>query len=317
MNQSRKLTEGAVFAAIYMGLMLATVAIPVLYILTIFLLPVPFVMYASRHGVKPGLLVLTVASLLTIMFFTILSLPMTLLMGAGGLLIGHGIYKKRSVYETWAYGILGFIGGLLFTIAFMQIFLSVNFMSEFETIANEQVGSYVSIIESVGMADTNPDINLEEMFTEQIKLIMNLVPAFLALLAIILAFLVQWVSYKIINRVNKQKYRFPPFRMLRLPSSIIWLYLIVILVSLFNLDPAGMFSVGIQNALFILEILLVVQGFSFLFYFADHKKWSKAIPIMSIVITILFPVFLLYFVRILGIIDIGFNLRDRLEKKKE
>lgn len=316
MNQSRKLTEGAIFAAIYMGLMLAA-AIPILSILTMFLLPVPFVMYASKHGVKPGLLVLTVTSLLTIMFFTILTLPMTLLMGAGGLLIGHGIYKKRSVYETWAYGILGFIGGLLFTIAFMQIFLSVNFISEVETIATEQVGSYVSIIESAGMADTNPDINLEEMLTEQIKFIMNLVPAFLALLAIILAFLVQWVSYKIINRVDKQKYRFPPFRMLRLPSSIIWLYLIVILVSLFNLDPAGMFSVGIQNALFILEILLVVQGFSFLFYFADHKKWTKAIPIMSIVITILFPVFLLYFVRILGIIDIGFNLRDRLEKKKE
>src|SRR5699024_1958913 len=142
MNQSKKLTEGAIFSAIFMALMLASL-IPILSLFTIVLLPLPFVIYASRHGAKPGLLVLVVTSLLTILFFTVFTLPFTLMMGAGGLLIGHAIYRKRSAYETWAYGIIGFIGGLLFAIAFAQVMLGINFINEFESMATEQLDSYI------------------------------------------------------------------------------------------------------------------------------------------------------------------------------
>lgn len=314
MNQSRKLTEGALFVALYMVIMLASF-IPILAAFVLFLLPVPFVIYASRHGAKSGLLVLVAATLLTIIFFTIVSLPLTLLMGVGGLLIGHGIYKKRSAYETWAYGTLGFIGGLLFVVAFSQLVFNVNFTNEIETIATEEMTSYITMIENIGIVEGNPDIDLEAMILEQISLLLNLAPAFLALSAVFLAFLVQWISYKVINRIDKQKYRFSPFRTLRFPSSIIWLYLIVIFISFFDLDPSSIFYIGLQNALFILEALLVIQGFSFIFFFAHYKEKSKALPIIGVVLTILFPMFLLYFVRILGIIDIGFNLRDRLTKK--
>lgn len=312
MNQSKILTEGAIFSAIYLALMLVTF-IPILALVAIILLPIPFVIYSSRYGIKPGALMLVVTSILTIIFFTILSLPLTFLVGVGGILIGHGIYKKRSAYETWAYGTLGFIGGLLFTVVFMQVLFGVNFLQEFETMATEQMQWYVSVIEGVGLGNSGAD--LETILTQQIQLLVNLLPAFLALTAVILAFLVQWVSYKIINRVDKQDYRFSPFRNLRLPASIVWLYLTVIIASFFDLDPNGIVFIGVQNALIILEMLLVIQGFSFIFFFSHYKKWSKAVPILSIVLTILFPIFLLYFVRILGIIDIGLNLRERLQKK--
>ncbi len=315
MNQSRRLTEGALFSAIYIALMLTTF-VPILSIFAMILLPIPFVLYASRHGIKPGLLVLAVTSLLTIIFFTFLSLPLTLLAGAGGLLIGHAIYKKRTAYETWTFGFLGFVVGLLFSVAFIQLVLDVNFMSEIETVATEQIETYTSIVDNFGLTEENLDMDLEEILAAQIKMMIELVPAFLALSAVVIAFLVQWVSYKILNRMDKQVYRFPPFRSLKLPASIIWLYLLVIIVSFFNLDPGSMMYTGVQNALFILEVLLLIQGFAFIFFFAHYKKLSKAIPILCIVLTVLFPMFLLYFVRILGIIDIGLNLRERLNKKK-
>lgn len=312
MNQSKMLTEGAIFSAIFLVLMLASL-IPILSLFTIFLLPVPFVIYVARHGVKPGLLVLVVTSLLTILFFTIFTLPYTLLMGAGGLLIGHGIYKKRSAYETWGYGTLGFIGGILFSVIFAQVIFNVNFIDQFETMATDQMQTYISIIENVGVTET--DTELEEMLIEQINALVNLIPAFLALSAIILAFLVQWISYKIINRMERKAYFFPPFRNLQLPRSIIWLYLLVLIVSFFDIASSGILFMGLQNALLILEILLVIQGFSFIFFFTHYKKWSRTIPVVSIVLTILFPIFLLYFIRILGIIDIGLNVRKRLSKK--
>jgi uncharacterized protein YybS (DUF2232 family) len=289
--------------------------IPVAALVAMILLPIPFIVYTSRYGSKYGALMLAVTSLLTMIFFTFVSLPLTLLMGIGGILIGHAIYKKRTAYETLAFGTLGFIGGLLFTVVFFQLLFGVNFMQEFETAANEQVGWYTSFIEGLGV-ETDPDMDLEAVLKDQIQLFMNLIPAFLALTAVGLAFLSQWISYKIINRIDKKAYRFPPFRELKLPASIIWLYLIVIIASFFDLDPNGMMFIAVQNALIVLEMVLVIQGFSFIFYFAHHKKWSRAVPIISIVLTFLFPIFLLYFVRILGIIDIGLNLRDRLEKNK-
>ena len=42
------------------------------------------------------------------------------------------------------------------------------------------------------------------------------------------------------------------------------------------------------------------------------KKWAKVIPIIVVILTFFIPV-VLSIVRMLGIIDLGFNLRQRLE----
>ena len=315
MNQSKTLKEGAIFTAIYLVLILVTFFLPILAPIASFLLPIPFVISTSRQGMKPGVFMIVVTAILSTILFTLISLPFTLLMGIGGLLIGHAIFRKRSAYETLGYGILGFVGGLLISIACTQLIFDVNFQQEFEAIATEQMQTYTSFMEGMGL-ESDEDGELETILREQIQLFLNLIPAFIAISAVILAFLVQWISYKILNRKGKNNYRFPPFRNLKLPASIIWLYLIVIIVSFINLDPNGTMFIAIQNALIILEMLLVIQGFSFIFYFTHYKKWSKAVPIISIVLTIVFPIFLLYFVRILGIIDIGLNLRERLQKNK-
>ncbi|GGN57645.1 MULTISPECIES: YybS family protein [Oceanobacillus] len=313
MNNTKKLTEGALLAGIYLILLFGTL-VPFLSTFMMVLLPIPFVIYTSKHGVKPGMLVVVFASLIS-MILTVIYLPLTLMMGAAGLLIGHAINKERTAYETWAYGTLGFIGGLLFTLAFTQVLLGVNFVQEIETIATDQVDWYISLMEGVGL-ESGEAVDMEALFIEQIQYFIKLMPAFIAISAVFLAFLTQWISYKLLNRMYNKKLYFPPFRSLKLPTSIIWLYLIVIIASLISSDPNSIMYVGVQNALIILEMLLVIQGFSFIFFFTHYKKWSKVIPILSIVLTILFPLFLLYFVRILGIIDIGLNLRARLQKNK-
>lgn len=313
MNNAKRLTEGALLVGIYLILLLGTL-VPILSTFVLVLLPIPFVIYTSRHGIKPGMLVVVLASLIS-MILTVMYLPLTLMMGAAGLLIGHAINKKRTAYETWAYGTLGFIGGLLINLAFTQVLLGVNFIQEIETIATEQMDWYISFIESAGL-ETDEAVDMEEVFAEQIQYIVKLVPAFLAISAVLLAFVSQWISYKVLNRIDNRKLHFSPFRNFKLPASVIWLYLIVIIASLISSDPNSIMYVGVQNALIILETLLVIQGFSFIFFFTHYKKWSKAVPIISIVITILLPLFFLSFVRILGIIDIGLNMRARLQKNK-
>jgi uncharacterized protein YybS (DUF2232 family) len=312
MNQSRK--DGAISLAIFMVLLLIAIFVPILSIFGLILLPVPFVFFASRYGFKPSLLMFAVALLLTILF-AIFLLPFTILMGLGGLAVGSTIHKGLSAYETWARGTLGFVIGLLLVFVFSQVLFSINLVEEFEVILAESMDMSSSFMEQFGAAEQTEEI--EELLQLQLNLLIDLLPVGVAITAIVLAFLSQWIGYKIINRIEKKQLRFPPFRNLRFPSSIIWVYFFALLLSLFNQDPTGIYFMAIQNVLVLTGLLMALQGFSFIFFFSHYKKISKFIPILIIVLTILFPTFLLYFIRILGIIDIGFRLRDRLGSEKK
>src|SRR5699024_10046419 len=108
MKDSKKITDGALLTVIFMLLMLGTF-IPVLAIICMFLLPVPFVLYTARHNIKPAFLMYAAAILLTVLLATLLPLPLTVTTGLGGILLGYSIYKGLSAYETWARGTFGFI----------------------------------------------------------------------------------------------------------------------------------------------------------------------------------------------------------------
>lgn len=312
MNQSRKITEGALMLAVFMILLIIMMIVPVIGIIGMFFLPVPFILYASKHGWKPSLVMFLVALILTTLLATFLSLPLAFLMGLGGITIGSAIYKGLSPYETLARGTLAFIAGLLFVFIFSQVLLSVNLVEEFEMIVTDSMEMSSEMMEQFGAAEQVEE--MEEFLQLQIDYLIDLLPVALALTAIIFALLFQWIGYKFINRLDKKELRFPPFRNLRLPSSVLWVYFLALVVSFFNLDTSSIYFTAVQNVFVLTGLLMAIQGFSFIFFYAHHKKMSKAFPIMSIVLTILFPTILLYFVRILGIIDIGFKLRDRLKK---
>ncbi|WP_156289919.1 YybS family protein [Oceanobacillus salinisoli] len=314
MNQSKKLTDGALMLAIFMVLLFITIFIPLLSIISVFLLPVPFVIYASKYNWKPSLLMLALAVILSVMFATIFSLPTPIMMGLGGIMIGSAIYKNLSAYETLARGTFGFVIGLLFLFVFSQVLFQVNIVEDFRVMISDSLEMSTSILEDFG-AEGQAD-EFQEMIQLQIDYIIDLLPVFVLISALVFALVSQWASYKILNRLEKLDLHFPPFRTLRMPSSIIWIYLVVLFLTLMDLNQSGTFFLIVQNVQVLASILLAIQGFSFIFYYAHHKKLSKAIPIISIVLTVLLPIVFLTIVRIIGIIDIGFNMRERLMKNK-
>lgn len=312
MNQSKKLTEGALLTAIYIMLLLIAAFVPVAAMIATFVLAVPFVIYAAKHGLKPSLLMFLVALGLSVLFATVFSLPITVLMGTGGIAVGISIHNKLSAYETWARGTIGFVAGLLFVFVFSQFVFQINIMNEMEEMINQSVQMSKDFMEQVGLEGQAED--QMELFEQQIGLLKNLVPAGIAIAAILLAFISQWLSYKLINRLDKGQLKFPPFRMLQLPVSLVWIYFFSLIFTFFELDPSGTLYLAVNNVMLLAGMLMTLQGFSFIFFYAHHKKMSKALPIVCVVVTLLFPLILLYLVRVLGIIDIGFSLRDRLSK---
>ena len=80
-----------------------------------------------------------------------------------------------------------------------------------------------------------------------------------------------------------------PFRDMRLPRSVLWYYLIVLLISLFVKPTIGStLYVIVLNFSFVLWILFVMQGISFLFFFIHEKGLPNMLKVVVAIIAIPF-----------------------------
>ncbi len=73
---------------------------------------------------------------------------------------------------------------------------------------------------------------------------------------------------------------------------------------------------ALVNLTYILYFLMVFQGYSFMFYFFHQKGMSKSSSIVIAILAFIIPI-MLYIVGILGIMDLGLDLRKRLEIKND
>lgn len=311
MNYSKQLVDGALFTVCYIVLLLVTIFVPVLGLISMLVLAVPFIIYAAKYDWKPSLLMFVAAFLLSILIATIYAAPAAVLAGLGGIVIGSSIHRELAPYETWARGTIGYAVGIVFSLLFIFYILDINLLDEFSQQTDELLIQMKDMVEQFGMGQ-----EVEEEFSiieQQIELFKQSVPVFIVVIAILLAILNQWISYKVINKIDKQKLRFPKFRNLRFPVSILWIYLLAMIITLFQEEPNGLY-IALQNVIMLTGLLMAIQGLSFIFFISHRKNISIAIPIVVMVLTIFFAPFLLPLVRILGIIDLGFGLRDRMVK---
>src|SRR5699024_4542747 len=130
MNISKELREGALLIVVYIGRVLIVCFISVFQLVRIDLLPVVFTNYGAHHGWKPSIVMAFVALLLTAMFATIVSLPMTLLSAIGGIVIGNGMHRKKNAYDTWARGTVAYVVGFVLILAMLQFVFSINIFDE-------------------------------------------------------------------------------------------------------------------------------------------------------------------------------------------
>lgn len=309
MNQSKKITEGALLTAIFIVLLFLVLFVPIIGTIGLFALPIPFIIYASKHGFTPALFMLTVAIAISFMIATAASLPFTIFAGIGGIFIGVAIHRNLSPYETLARGSLGFIVGFLLIILALQFLLNINIYYEIDKLITESMNMIRTFIEQTGVGTSEEQIKL---FEDQMNLYKDLLPSSIAIVSLFFAFISQWLSYKILNRMGNVKRAFPPFKNLNFPVAIIWFYFFALILSLVELDPSSGLYLVVQNTLALLTVFVAIQGFSFIFFYADHKKAHKAVPITILIVTLIIPFLFMFIVRIIGIIDLGFSLKERI-----
>lgn len=315
MKEANKITEGALLTAIYIVLLLVVIFVPFIFIFGLFMLPIPFVVYAKRHSYEAAIVMFFVASGLTMLVATAVSLPITVLAGIGGITMGTALYRERNPYETWARGTVGFIAGMLIVILIMQFVLGINVYDQTATFIEE------SLVMTKAMMETM-NFNVEQMaefavVEEQMRMLPDLLPASIAIFSLFLALGSLWLSYKVISRVENNRLSFPPFRKFSLPQGIVWVYMVALFMLLFISNKDGVIYIAALNATMLMIVLVIIQGFSFIFFYASYQQWPRAIPVIIVIVSFLIPFLSMIIVQFIGIIDILLDIKGRIAQTDE
>jgi uncharacterized protein YybS (DUF2232 family) len=312
MRNARQLTEGAMLGGIYLVLLLISIYVPFIKIFALFALPVPIILYWLRHGIKSGF-TFSAAILLLSIIASPAGILTTLTIVFGALMTGYALHRKQSTYEALLKGTAGYALGVTIFWVLTQALTGINIIDTAQTTMQETMQEMRTQMNNLGVA--TPEERWDQV-TEMIDYIFVLVPTLIAIYSLLYAFVTQWLAQKVHNRQQKEKILYPPFRRFNLPVIVLFIYFIGSFARWFNIDPNGGLYPFVVNITELAGILLIIQGFAFMFYFAYERKLAKVFPILTVIFCILLGPLLLYLVRVLGIIDIGFRLRERLSSKK-
>ena len=298
--------------AVFTVLLFLSVFVPMAMMATQFFLILPFLLYSAKYPVKNAGVLVVGSILMAMIAGSILAAPLAILYGTTGTVMGYCIRTGKSKMITYVASSMVFLGNIVvFYVVAAQLF-GMNFLDELIRIFNTSADQYAGLLKSLGQT---PDPNIEKQLQDTIQLIKVLAPSLLIGAAFVSVILFMVINFPIVKRFGVDVPKFSPFRDAKFPKSILWYYLLTLIVSLFVKPEAGSYlHMVVVNAAYILQILLLIQGLAFIFYYSHLKNWSKAIPILATVMTFLLPIFF-SIVRLLGIIDLGFDLRQRLAKK--
>ena len=114
------------------------------------------------------------------------------------------------------------------------------------------------MLNALGQAPNEAVLN---QFNQAIDLIQSLTPTIFVIFSFLIVYIIQLVTFPIIKRFGIDVKRSEPIRNLSLPKSLLYYYIIFLLVSLlFQPENNTFVHIALSNILFILQLLLIVQG---------------------------------------------------------
>jgi len=146
-----------------------------------------------------------------------------------------------------------------------------------------------------------------EKLNTMVDTIQIIMPTVVTLAAVMMTFIIISVNLPLLRRFGLEVPKFSSFRDLQLPRITLWYYLVVLSLSLFVKPDAGTFIyMVVLNLSSILSILFFVQGISLIQFYMYQQGWPKWTTVVGTILA--FP--LSSFVTLLGIADLGFNIRE-------
>ncbi|MGP4081307.1 YybS family protein [Pseudalkalibacillus sp. R45] len=308
MNRTRALTEGAILASLYAVLFLITLFLPVLSLFTIFLLSLPYAIYTVRHGLKKSMVFVLTTMVLTIILGSVTAINVPILFGSVGVVMGHLYRKKISAFGLLAGAALTYLANFILIYVVSILLLEINLIDTMKQSIEETI---VLTEKFSGAMGGDAEATIQQL-RELVEIVPYLIPALFVILSVVFALASIFVTNLIMKRFRVEVPHWEPFRNWSFPKSIIWYYLATILLYMTNPEQGSALYIVTMNLYIVLEIVLAIQGLAFIYFYFWVKKKGKTIPVLVTISLFIIPVGL-HVVRILGIIDLGFDLRKRIK----
>ncbi|WP_100332675.1 YybS family protein [Bacillus xiapuensis] len=314
MDKKTIVKEGVLLLGIFVLLLVATLYLPVLSVITSLFLILPFFVFSAKYSIQASLIFGAASVLAAALAGGAGAVPLAFSFGITGLVIGTMIQKKQDKFSIFMAGGLIFLLNMVILYVMVIKLAGVNIAKEMDQAFRNSFQESVKMMDSVGQPLSDDSI---KQMQEGFDFLYALMPSFFVLLAFGAVFLFITVHFPILKKLKINVPHFQPFREWKMPKSILWYYLALLLASFAAAPEKGTLWYSAHvNLMFMLQFCLVIHGLSFLFFFAYRKNWPKVLPILFTVFSFLFLP-LLYLVRLLGIIDLGFNLRQHLQQKSK
>ena len=309
-QRTRQITNGALMAAVFTVLMAITVYVPIISLATLFFLALPVAWYSAKYPWKPSLLFSLAALLLSLIIGGVFAVPVALLYIPLGLMIGLSIhYGKSKLYMFMGSSVIVLLSAMLQYVATILLF-GINIIEEYITATRASLTAGSNWMERLG--GTEEQI---EQYNETVGSMLMTFETTMPALIILSVFVIVWIhlliNLPILKRLGTAVPKFPPFADMKLPKSVLWYYLIVLLISLLSdLERGTIVFLAFANAMVILQMLLFLQGIAFYHFYVQQEGWPRWVK--AIVTVFAFP--LQAFTIIVGIVDLGFDIRGWVKK---
>lgn len=307
-NQTKALVQGSMMVAIFTILMVISAYVPFIFMVALLFSPLPIAWYSANYKRSPSILVAVVGCLITILTSGIVMLPFAFIMALLGVVIGDAIRLKRSkLYLLMSSGISVLLSIALVYIAYVRV-AGMNMIAMSLDIVRENYEQSNEFAKSVtGQVAMNPD-----QLEATIKTIELTMPATITISAFFAAFIIITLNLPILKRLGLDVPKFAPFQDMRLPRAVLWYYMIVLFINLFVRPESGStLDVIVLNISYILWLLLILQGISLIHYFIATKGMPNAMKWVATILAIPLSSFII----LLGIVDLGFDVRSLMKGK--
>jgi uncharacterized protein YybS (DUF2232 family) len=306
------LTEGAILAAITALLGVISYYIPFLTLL-VFIWPIPIIILGKRHGLSTSIMATIAAGVLASLFTPIIySIPIVIMYGLLGIALGFAYHKNISFIKTI---LIGYITALLSIIILLEVYTiitGISIITELNQMMRLTMDEVNILYQSMGI-DPNTMNDVVKQMDEVITSMTQLFPATLLMIPMVVTLINMIVSEKILKRLGYDVIKVPPFRKWRLPNhasfGLFSILLVAIIGQYFNLSN---FDMVYQNLLYLILIMFLVQGLSFVAHFFYAKNISKGVRIVGFIMILVLPI-MQSLIQIIGLIDVVFNVRDKIK----
>lgn len=309
MKQTKFITEGAALLAIYAILLLISMYVPILGTVVTFALPLPFILLTIRHKLSNVLVIFVAALFVTIIVSQPMNLVKTTMFGLIGIVLGYMYKTRKKPVEILIAGTLAYLIGFVLIYVASIKFFNIDIMKQMQSVFSESMVQSEKIVSAIGMPISKEQ---KELLTQMNDILQSLFPSILVLVSVCFSWITVIISGSVLKKLKHDIIPWPKFKDLQLPKSIVWYYVIFILLATFiKVDPTTYLHMVFSNLYVIFALLLVLQGLTFISFLAYRKGFTKGVPIISFIVCMFIPM-LFPLVTILGIIDLGISLRSKI-----